>query len=69
MCRERRRLARKRLSRSNLKKIPTKKYKKGDREETCAICLEDFQEGEKLRVLPCHHGAFYHFSFFVLIQR
>lgn len=56
LCRERRRLARKRLSKSNLKKIPTKKYKKGDREETCAICLEDFVEGEKLRILPCRHA-------------
>ncbi|TKR81073.1 hypothetical protein L596_015011 [Steinernema carpocapsae] len=55
LCRERRRLARKRLSRSNLKKLPIKKYKKGDDPETCAICLEDFVEGEKLRVLPCRH--------------
>uniref|UniRef100_A0A914HVE7 RING-type domain-containing protein n=1 Tax=Globodera rostochiensis TaxID=31243 RepID=A0A914HVE7_GLORO len=56
LCRERRRQARKRLPRSHLKKIPTKKYKKGDPEETCAICLEDFQESEKLRVLPCRHA-------------
>ncbi|KAL3083566.1 hypothetical protein niasHT_039518 [Heterodera trifolii] len=56
LCRERRRLARKRLPRSYLKKIPTKKYRKGDPEETCAICLEDFQEAEKLRVLPCRHA-------------
>ncbi|KAI1731106.1 ring finger domain-containing protein [Ditylenchus destructor] len=56
LCRERRRLARKRLSKSNLKKIPTRKYKKGDREETCAICLEDFVEGDKLRILPCRHA-------------
>uniref|UniRef100_A0A914DZD7 RING-type E3 ubiquitin transferase n=1 Tax=Acrobeloides nanus TaxID=290746 RepID=A0A914DZD7_9BILA len=58
VCRERRRLARKRLSRSNLKKIPTKKYKKGAEfeYETCAICLEDFQDGEKVRILPCRHA-------------
>ncbi|KAK0404566.1 hypothetical protein QR680_017515 [Steinernema hermaphroditum] len=55
-CRERRRKARKRLSRSNLKKLPTRKFKKGDYPETCAICLEDFIEGEKLRVLPCKHA-------------
>lgn len=56
VCRERRRIARKRLSRSNLKKLPTKKYKKGDEPETCAVCLEDFVEGEKLRILPCNHA-------------
>ena len=63
LCRERRRLARKRLPRSYLKKIPTKKYKKGDPEETCAICLEDFQETEKLRILPCKHGNCLSFDF------
>ncbi|KAJ1367556.1 hypothetical protein KIN20_028491 [Parelaphostrongylus tenuis] len=53
--RERRRIARKRLSKRNLRKIPTKKFRKGDEPETCAICLDDFIEGEKLRVLPCRH--------------
>ena len=24
--------------------------------ETCAICLEDYKDGEVLKVLPCRHG-------------
>lgn len=26
--------------------------------ETCAICLDDYIEGEKIRILPCNHGKF-----------
>lgn len=28
------------------------------RETLCSICLEDYREGENLRVLPCRHGKF-----------
>ncbi|XP_030746717.1 E3 ubiquitin-protein ligase RNF13-like [Sitophilus oryzae] len=52
---DRRRQRRHRLPTSQLNKLPTCKYQKGDRYETCAICLEDYIEGEKLRVLPCNH--------------
>lgn len=53
---DQRRARRHRLPASSLHKIPTAKFRKGDPYETCAICLDDFIEGEKLRILPCSHG-------------
>lgn len=41
---------------ASLNKIPIAKYRKSDPFETCAICFDDFVEGEKLRILPCSHG-------------
>ena len=54
----RRRTRRHRLPRSALKQLKIKKFVKGDRWEVCAICLDDFEDGAKLRILPCDHGLF-----------
>lgn len=51
-----RRHRRHRLPRSALRKLPIHKFKRGDPFETCCICLDDFEEGDRLRVLPCDHG-------------
>ena len=54
-----RRRMRHRLPKSALKKLPIHKFKAGDPFETCCICLDDFEEGDKLRILPCDHGYHY----------
>lgn len=57
--REQRRLRRHRLPGSVLKKIPTIRFAKEQHValyEICAICLDDYVDGDKLRVLPCAHG-------------
>lgn len=54
--REERRLRLHRLPKNMLKKIPITKFTKGQPYEMCVICLDDFTEGERLRVLPCAHA-------------
>ncbi|KAI0979990.1 hypothetical protein GJ496_007766 [Pomphorhynchus laevis] len=44
-----------RLPRSALKHIPVKRYTKADGYETCVICLDDYTEGVKIRILFCGH--------------
>lgn len=47
--RERRRVMRYRLPTSSLKKLESRKFGKNEIYDTCAICLDDYEEGDRLR--------------------
>lgn len=55
-ARDRRKLQRHRLTSRQLKQLLTTRYTKNSQYDTCAICLEEYIEGERLRILPCRHG-------------
>jgi len=61
---DRRRAFRHRLPASILRKIPISTFVKGDPYDTCAICLDDYMDGDKLRILPCAHGKYLIFIYF-----
>lgn len=45
------------LGRDETRKLPTRKYRSGEEKiERCAICVEDFKDGDVMRVLPCEHS-------------
>lgn len=69
--RQKKRLADLSLLSISLATIPIVKFKSGDPYETCAICTEDYVEGDNLRLLHCSHGnnRFYQFLLCQLLVR
>ncbi|KAH8860992.1 E3 ubiquitin-protein ligase [Schistosoma japonicum] len=57
LCRFWRRIHRGRLSRRHLRRLVLKRFTKGlDPYDVCCICLEDYVDRDKLRLLPCQHA-------------
>lgn len=44
------------LGKNQATELPTRLFKKGqERDETCSVCVDDFEDGMQVKVLPCHH--------------
>ena len=45
------------LGADETRKLPMRKYREGEEKmERCAICVDDFKDGDMLRILPCEHA-------------
>jgi len=56
-CRSYRHAKNERAPQAEIVKLPVKTYasKEGVENDTCPICLDEFKDGDQLRVLPCSH--------------
>ncbi|ODN03505.1 E3 ubiquitin-protein ligase RNF13 [Orchesella cincta] len=52
---ERRRKRKAYLTESQLKKLPVLHWRTAIPQDTCSICIDNFEVGEEIRVLPCSH--------------
>lgn len=49
---------RRRLPSSQLKRIPVQQWSSAIPQDMCTICLENYVDLDKVRVLPCSHGTY-----------
>lgn len=45
----------KRMSKRQITRLPKRRFQQGDEEETCVICLDNFESGDTITPLPCKH--------------
>eukprot|EP01137_Pigoraptor_chileana_P013508 Opistho-2@4740 len=43
------------LAQAEVVTLPVRSFVKGGETDACAICLEDYEDGDQLRVMPCGH--------------
>ncbi|KAI5196871.1 E3 Ubiquitin-Protein Ligase Rlim [Manis pentadactyla] len=44
------------LTKAQIDSLPVRSFKKNDTETSCCICITDYKEGTKVRILPCSHS-------------
>ncbi|KAI5944292.1 E3 ubiquitin-protein ligase RLIM [Manis javanica] len=44
------------LTKAQIDSLPVRSFRKDDTETSCCICITDYKEGTKVRILPCSHS-------------